>query len=420
MNIRPMPLQFGVGFCSNEPIPEDQVQGYRYECVGRNHNYHVTAENQRWPYHLKQDDAFKETDRIIDGFSPNLNKELHVGHLRQLALARALQGLHCHANMVAILGASLGVKKAAIAGWEKWTTFVGYHPKVYYDVLLPYDVVESRPAEADEIKLTDEGIPEVWDGPKGPVLTKRADGRFLYAHYDLAFAKEVGPTHYITGHEQKDHFASLGLAERHFPMGLVLGLDGKKMKSRDGSGLLASEAMEMVKEKFRETPEPDKLAWNVLCWNLLHVSRDRDLRFDPESWTKPESPGLYITYTVARVKKALEAEINRRLQDSEWTAALSDNKYQFFKYDPATAKECDYKLIGLSQQSHYWIDRSVEKLDPAGFANHLYDLAIALNEAYTQERILEGRDTFLYALDQTVSDLSVYMYELGMFEIDEV
>ena len=323
--IRPIPVGYGVGFCSQEQLPEFATK-YREEQVGRFWNYYVTEDCQEWPEEIGQAGPF-----IIDGFSPNLNKSLHVGHLRQLALAKSLQAilsqtvkpsrrLSEQSTFVALLGASQGVFKYAVDELNHWFDFVEYHPTLHYDVLMPRDqeivprYKKNMPINS-VFPMTDfNGNPfptveescEVWDGPNGPVVVVRSDGRPLYAFQDIAFAKTVGPTHYITGVEQKEHFQNLGLENKHLPMGLVLGEDGKKMKSRTGDSVTAKEVLQQIITQFELTPDPERLAWNVLAWNFLHVSRSQNVKFSPKEWTKPESPGMYITYTYARLKSALK------------------------------------------------------------------------------------------------------------------
>ncbi len=102
MNIHPLPKDQGVGFFSLEPVPD--VEGYRYEQVGRYHNYYFTKENNDWPKSFD----FNPNDYRIDGFSPNLNKTLHIGHLRNLALAVSLSRI-TEGEVVSLLGASLGI-----------------------------------------------------------------------------------------------------------------------------------------------------------------------------------------------------------------------------------------------------------------------------------------------------------------------
>jgi hypothetical protein len=89
VNIEPLPPHLGVGFCMRaEPIAPKMFDGYRFEQVGPFYNYHFTKERFSWPF------APVEYPSVtLDGFSPNLNKRLHVGHLRNLVLASSLRNI---------------------------------------------------------------------------------------------------------------------------------------------------------------------------------------------------------------------------------------------------------------------------------------------------------------------------------------
>lgn len=440
--IRPIPQGYGIGFTSSERLPE-YAGKYREEQVGRFWNYYVTADCQSWPEKPVTAGPF-----IIDGFSPNLNKSLHVGHLRQLALAKSLQStlnsfnVHKdHSKFVALLGASQGVYEYATKELNEWFDFVNYHPTLYYDVLMPRDkdVVPSW----TEYEATDKIGCEIYDGPKGQVVVVRSDGRPTYAFWDISFAKTVGPTHYITGAEQKEHFQSLGLEDKHLPMGLVLGEDGKKIKSRTGDAMTAKEVLEEIKSQFDPTPYPDKLAWNVLAWNFLHVSRSQNVKFNPKEWTKTDSPGMYITYTFARLKSALQSDSIRidpvskkgldkgfdptnywepdqhlRVQQS-WLDAVDvwskENPDPHYDYTQA-----DIDLLGFASQYVYYKNMSIYKMDTASLANFTYDLAVKLGKAYHSEKIQGGRYGFGYALDKVTAVLRHCMSDLGMFTLENV
>lgn len=415
VTIRPMPTKFGIGFMSETPLPDDFVGGYRYEQAGRYHNYHVTPEEWQWPVHYSRD--YGAVRYVIDGFSPNLNKELHIGHLRNLAIAKALQKILQlqKPEFVALLGASQGVKKAALTGWRWWCDFVRYYPSVYYDVLQPLDVIETREPTVEEVEKRvidpnepgpDLTLPKLWDGPNGPVIVVRADGRPLYALYDLIFAKEVNPTHYITGHEQKEHFTSLGLGDKHLPMGLVLGEDGKKLKSRTGDAMPATEALSMIRNLLN-IPDEERsmqIAWNILAWNFLRASRETNLKFEVEKWVRTESPGLYITYTYARL-----------------ISALGDNRMSTYNEDEAgPPSDEDAKLLGLSDQWHYYRHKAIQQMDPAPVANYAHELARALAVAYEREKIRGGRMPFFHTIRHTTGVLWDCMTALGMFLVTQV
>jgi arginyl-tRNA synthetase len=438
-SIRPMPFKFGVGFVAQKPLPEEFVAGYRYEKLetktfddkgalipgGTYHNYHVTADNWGWP----ERPEYPNIRYIIDGFSPNLNKELHVGHLRQLALANSLKNLLMtfSAKFVSLLGASQGVITQATDGWDNWCRFVGYNPTVYYDVLMPRNVVATREPTPEEYekKVIDPNhpddtggdfkLPQVWDSPSGPMIVIRSDGRPLYAYYDLAFANRVGPTHYITGHEQKSHFESLGLGDKHLPMGLVLGADGTKLKSRDGEAMLATEVLGLVSgllcEHANASPNlpsyVKEMAWNVLCWNFLHAKRPTNLKFEVEKWVRPESPGMYITYTYARTRSALKC------------ADRPDGRPKQFNWDGKITDE-DASLMGVAEQYRYYHHKAVTAMDPSPIANFAHDLAKCLTITYEKERIRGGREGFYHAVSHALWRLDNCMEDLGMFRLTEV
>jgi arginyl-tRNA synthetase len=393
--IRPIPEQHGVGFVSQERLPQYATR-YREEQVGRYWNYHFTADCFEWPEPVTCDAPV-----VLDGFSPNLNKTLHVGHLRNLALANSLARLtDIHSDgggLVALLGASQGVLSTAVDDFKRWCSFLNYTPRVYYDVLQPWDYVDCHLVE-------DEGNPargcKVWHGPQGPVIVVRSDGRPTYSFYDLAFAKAVGPTHYLTGAEQSPHFAALGMPEKHLPMGLVLGSDGKKMKSRTGDSPTADAVLGEIKANLKETPEPDKLAWNVAAWNFLHVGRTQNVRFDAARWTDVNGGGMYVSYTAARLNSA------------------------FLEVIPSPAKrqftDADVALLGVAAYVDHYIQRSLLTMDPAPLAGYALLLARKLGVAYHREPIRNGRPAFQFAVAEGLDTLNACLTQLGMFVLEKV
>lgn len=391
--IRPIPEANGVGFFAMESL---KWGGYRYEQVGRYHNYHFTNDCHDWP---KMPVSEKEK-WTIDGFSPNLNKDLHVGHLRQLALANALSHLLPNAIFVAMIGATLGVKEGSMPHLIDWFDFIGYHPKIYMDTILAEKYTIDGRLETDGHY---KGA-IIWDGPKGPVVIRKTDGNTTYSYHDLCLVKEVAPDAYITGAEQKEHFERLGLLDKHYPMGLVLGPDNKKLKSRSGDALSATETVEAVLVKLDETPSPKELAWNVLAWNFLHVARPQNVKFEVDKWTEPDAPGLYISYTYARLQSAIKKIEKPIMIDARQ-----------MEYTPI-----DLQLIGFSEYAHYYVYRAKEALDLAGLANFTHDLARWLGNVYHIEKIVDGRPAFQNATQIATHQLGQCMKYLGMFRLESV
>ena len=397
-----------------ERLPEFAGQ-YHEVNKGRFWNYHFTAENFEWPSEKQEPQKY-----VIDSFSPNLNKTLRVHHLRGLALAKSLDKIlsqNSHSVFhVSLLGASQGVLSEAISKLKKWFDFLDFYPNLNYDVLQPWDYVDCRLVEDSENPMN--GC-KVWDGPKGPVIVVRSDGRPTYTFYEIAFAKNINPTHYLTGVEQKEHFEALGLGDKHLPMGLVLGKDGKKMKSRSGDSPSADEIIENIKERLEETPEPEKLAWNVLAWNFLHVSRAQNVKYDPDLWTDPDAPGLYITYTYARMMSALRKSNYHARKMSMRTPSKCD-----FEEDdspcPINLTESDVELLGCAAYLKHYTKRAIASLDPTQLANYAHTLARRLGTAYHQEKIDGGRYAFQFAVAESLRALKQTMSQIAMFPLEKV
>lgn len=389
-NIRPLPDNVGVGFQSHAQVGGNNFREEQSEHAWR---YFAQPGAYEWPY------AWAAISRklVIDGFSPNLNKSLHIGHLRQLALARCLSNLlGRRTEFVAILGCH-GILQKAQDELRDWFNFVGYDPKLYYDVLMPQDedIVPRREGEGEQAGAL------VWDGPKEPVIVfRKADDsghrRATYAFHDLAFAKTVAPDYYVTGAEQVEHFQRLGLYDKHLPMGLVLGKDGKKLKSRSGDSLKAAEAFAEVSAVLQPVPDPRKVVWNVIAWNLLATGRAQNVKFDPEAWVKPEAPGMYISYTWARINSALAGSM-------QGTAA--------------EMTQADADLAGFAGYYHYHATKGQTTFDPAGVANYLYELCRKVTKAYHTERIRDGRPGFQFAVSLCWATIATAMRTLGMFPV---
>ncbi|MEI8270425.1 MAG: hypothetical protein WCG45_03575 [bacterium] len=394
-----------------------------------------------------------------------LNKSLHVGHLRQLALAKSLNELlnfsanrseqwdvkeetvasSGNAQFVALLGASLGVFDYAQKELNEWFDFLNYHPTIYHDVLMPQDqhIVPRKKKNVKEKDSEQESEVEVWKGPKGEVIVVRSNGKPTYSFYDISFANKVSPTNYITGVEQKEHFENLGLGEKHLPMGLVLGKDNKKIKSRNGEAATAKEIFEEIQNKIKETKCDKKiLSWNIICWNLLRSNRTQNIKFDIEESTKPESPGMYITYTYARCLSALSGENHNSIYDPDikkaqhenfekhnyWTGYIVSEKWQedaknWSRKHPMPMIDMsqeDAELIGFAEQSNFYRQKSIEALDPSLLANFTNELAKKLNGHYQKYKIKDGKYGLKFAFANSVAHLRRCMLDLGMFCPTEV
>jgi arginyl-tRNA synthetase len=231
-----------------------------------------------------------------------------------------------------------------------------------------------------------------------------ADGSATYACHELAYARLVKPDWYITGCEQQGHYAALGLADKHLAMGLVLGPDGKKIKSSAGQPLLAAEAFDLVIDQLQPTPEPKKLAWNILAYSFLQTAIGSSTKFDPVQMTKPTAPGMYLTYTLAKVHSALQKG-GVPLEGDEPPSHLADG---------------DVKLLGLAAYAGYYQYQAAQTRDPAPIAGSLLTLASRLAKVYARQSIRGGPAGFQFAVAQAFQTLAKGMVLLGLFPLREV
>lgn len=320
----------------------------------------------------------------VDGFSPNTNKHLHLGHISNLVLAKSFQSLGIGKKFIANLGDTLTgevSKKEALKEYYKICAKFEYNlDKVYFASELN-----------DELELVD-GIND-YEGTKifeigdKKIVGKKSSGATTYFYQDVCLAKKLNAsTLYLTGAEQSEHF---GLLKEmfpsidHLPLGLVT-LNGKKMSSSEGNVILFSEVLNILKEEF----EDDKLAWNVLCGYILKSAPSSKKNINLDNLKNPkESQGLYLSYTLAKLKSAgLEIEEKTKFNDIELNFKL-------------------LKAKNLLQPNVLW----------AG----VYKKAVTLSLLYEHYKIKDVPENHkIFA--KYAEDLLLGMKLLGLFNIDKV
>ncbi len=262
--------------------------------------------------HMPVSHMFEESPQFdyVDGFSPNLNKHLHIGHLSNLVLAKAFQGLGVGKKFVAIFGDTLqGVvtKDDALENYQ------------YYCSKLNYKVNKSFFASAMKLNDFSNLIPgegafektKVFQINDEKIVGIKSDGSTTYFYQDVALAQELNPEQdksmlYLTGLEQDNHFKLLNKLypkTKHIGLGLVL-YNGKKMSSSDGNVIY-------MDELFRELSSPEKfgnnlnLVYNVVAGIILKSDPSSEKNIDMKIINNlKQSSGLYISYTMARMYSA--------------------------------------------------------------------------------------------------------------------
>ena len=320
---------------------------------------------------------------------------MHVGHLKNLCVAAAIANI-TSAKPVAMLGAANGVKDGALTGYKAWCQLAGYHPEIYYDTGLPAPTVALTDGEDEYAgcKMLD------------TVVVYKSSGVATYAAHDLSFAELVKPDFYLTGQEQHPHFISLGLGDKHLPMGLVLGTDQKKMRSTvklDGeqaNAMTADELMGAVLAVLKPTTEqPTELAWNVLAWQFNSTSVVKNTVCDVKSWCNISSPGIYISHTNAKIQKAL---------------LLAGEA------DPSQMTPEDVALCGYASYFQFYWQKAIDEKEPCHIAQFILKLAKKLSEVYSKKSIQHGDSGLVYSLQYAGGVLQQGMVLLGMKVLEKV
>lgn len=240
--------------------------------------------------------------KYLDGFSPNLNKHLHIGHFSNLVLAKAFKSLGVAEKTVAILGDTLTgevSKDEALDVYEKYCKDFNY--PVNYIFMASMMVLEGSELEDGE---GDYAGTKVFNIVDKKVVGVKSDGSTSYFYQDVAFAQMLqGNALYLTGSEQVPHFEDLKKLFpkiHHVGLGLVK-TKGGKMSSRLGNVIWMEEVLSMLMDNFKDP----KLCYNVFAGFILKSSPKSDKNIDMDQLENPlNSPGLYLSYTLAKLKSA--------------------------------------------------------------------------------------------------------------------
>ena len=324
-----------------------------------------------------------------DFFSPNLNKHLHLGHLSNLIIAKCLKSLGIAKTTIAILGDTLeGAvdKNDALSKLNEYCNIYGYNiDKIFFasEQKLYQDYLIDGKGEYEGTKIFD----IVLNGEITKLVGIKSDGTTSYFYQDVALASNLNaPTLYITGLEQNQHFKSLKALFsniQHIGLGLVT-VDGKKMSSSEGNVYFMDDIIKMVKDKF----DDDKLVWNVLAGHILKYDLPsmKDINLTQIDNVKT-SHGLYLSYTLARLK----------------SAGMCPNIINNFN-----SKLLQYQLL-----------RTKIFMAPNKLFEELIELCKSINHLYIDNHIkdnVENQQMFQPMMD----DLLHGMLLLGMFNIEKV
>lgn len=326
--------------------------------------------------------------KYLDGFSPNLNKYMHVGHLANLIVAKSLVSLGIAENTISLLGDLVYSDEVshedAFNKLMYWCKEFGYKiDKIYRASQMKLDnsILENGTGDYEGTKIFN--ITEI-----DKLVGIKKDGTTTYFYQDVAFATLLkDEVMYLTGHEQSHHF---NLLKKLFPNNthLTLGLvkvKGGKMSTRLGNVIYLEDLINELLPKFNDDL---KLVYNVVAGYMISSRKEKDRVFDLDTISNiDQSFGLYISYTMARLK----------------SAGLKINPIEKFS-DP----ELTYSVISCKKT-----------VSPHVLFERLVDLCKKVNQLYVTHRIVdnpENQKMFSVLLD----DLALGMKKLGLFEIEKV
>lgn len=384
--IKLIPEKFGFGFCKWGELDEELLNWTQY---------HGLKTEKSGPFTnilLNEDiiisDLFIEPKsyKYVDGFSPNLNKNLHVGHLSNLVIANAFQNMNIGEQFIAIFGDTLDGKV------EKEDAL-----KKYYQYCKDFDYKVSKEFYASEMKIKDDSIliegegdyegSKAFDIDGQKIVGVKSTGNTTYFYQDVALAQELdADTLYLTGFEQNGHFQSLNKlypTVNHIGLGLIF-LDGKKMSSSEGNIIYLQDFIDDLMKEFGNI----KLVYNILAGQILKSLPGGKKTIDTSLLDNPKiSFGLYLSYTMAHIKSC---------------GVMTKN---YTEYD--------------SQELAFADMKAKSNLTPNVLLDALVKHCKKINGLYETHYIKNNPEN-IELFSGLISDLELGMKTLGMFSIEKV
>jgi arginyl-tRNA synthetase len=239
------------------------------------------------------------------------------------------------------------------------------------------------------------------EGTPLPLIVQKADGGYNYATTDLAAVRHrveqgVDRMLYVVDHGQSQHFAMVfavarragWLPERvqavHVPFGLVLGEDGKRLRTRSGESIplrsLLDEAEERGRALAREHGAPEEvgthLGLSAIRYAELSHNRMTNYVFSFDKMVSLEgNTAPYMLYAYARIRGI--ADKARGLDALPGDRGLDDS-------ERALAKAlADFEDV---------VDRATAEHQPSDVSEYLFALSQEFNRFYERSRVVsEGR-----------------------------
>lgn len=292
---------------------------------------------------------------------------------------------------------------------------------IYNDDLAPL-VAEL---EASGTAVVDDGALCIFiEGFNSPMIIRKSDGGFGYATTDLAAVRyRVRTLHadriiYVVGSPQSFHFEQVfaasrkagflpeGVSAEHVAYGQILGPDGRRFSTREGSAVPLTSLLDAAEE---QASPPIALA--AVKYADLSTGINKDYVFDVERMVQTTgNTGPYLQYAHARM-----AQVLRRAEAD----GLSGRTQVSVLEEPA-----EQQLALLLSRFGETVAGVAEDLQPHKLCTYLYELAGALSVFYEQCPVLKSegavRDSRLALCATTKKVLASGLDLLGIEALDRM
>ncbi len=347
--------------------------------------------------HLKSDEAFatRSRDRVV---------KLQAGDPETLAKWEKL----------------IAISKA---GFERTYERLGvllrpmdYAGESMYNNMLP---AVCEDLEARGIAKVDQGALAVFvDGYEAPAIMRNSQGGYGYDVTDVAALRyRVGELHanrliYVVGSEQTHHFKLIfGVCRKagylpdevraeHVGYGMVLGTDGKKFSTREGTAVHLDDLLDEAEQQAAPN-----IALAAIKYADLSSGLQKDYTFDAERMTATTGDtGPYLQYAHARICQIMRKAEAEQVEVPETITTLDE---------PA-----EQQLALLLSRFGEVVADVAETLQPHKLCGYLYELAGAYSTFYEQCPVMksegEVRASRLALCSATRKVLAKGLYLLGM------
>jgi arginyl-tRNA synthetase len=282
-------------------------------------------------------------------------------------------------------------------------------------------------AELEEsgVAVIDDGALCVFiEGFNAPMIVRKADGGYGYSTTDLAAIRHrVRNLHadriiYVVGAPQSYHFDQVfavsrlagflpdGVRAEHVAFGQVLGADGKKFSTREGTAVTLNTLLDAAEEQAAPP-----IAMAAVKYADLSTGLNKDYVFDVSRMVQTTgNTGPYLQYAHARMSQVL------RKADAE---GCGEQTKVLVLDEPA-----EQALALLLTRYGETVDEVADTLQPHRLCAYLYDLAGALSIFYEQCPVLKStgdvRDSRLALCSATKRVLASGLNLLGIEALERM